>query len=1071
MSTPSVQENLSLESLVAQVVDEFVERQKRGEQPDVEEYAARHPQAGVVLRKVLASLQLLALSASAGAAEPGVAPEDPVAGTLGDFRIVQELGRGGMGIVYEAEQMCRRVALKILPFAAALDPKQLQRFKNEAQAAAHLQHQHIVPVHYVGCERGVHFYAMQYVEGQTLATLIRELRHLAGLEKAVPASAAEAACALASELASGRWAPVKRRDGEVVQPCGREQATGPYLATSPPRQRTIPPAQDATPPAPALSTECSIRSSGFFRTVAHLGVQAAEAMEHAHQMGVIHRDIKPANLLLDAAGSLWVTDFGLAKLRSEAGLTMTGDLVGTLRYMSPEQALAKCVAVDTRTDVYSLGVTLYELLTLEPAYNGRNREDVLRQIAFEEPRPPSRLNKSVAAELETIVLKAMAKNPEERYATAQELADDLRRYLEDKPIRAKRPTLRQRAVKWARRHKTAVRAALVVLVLAMVALAVSTALIWRAKEDLGKALERERQTSYYQRIALAEREWSANSLGRVEELLEACPPDLRGWEWHYLKRLRLQSIPEMRHDAAVFSAVFSPDDRWIASGDLNGRVTVWDATTGRVQHGYPAHERHVRCVAFSPDGQLLATASWDRTVKVWNFDPERAGGGNTPLLMLTGHQAPVSSVAFSPDSQRLASAGDDKTVRVWDAATGHQILTLPGPPTGHEIVIPAGPTTSLQYVAYSPDGQHLASASGATVIIWDATTGSEKQPLRGHKIPVVSMSFSHDGKQLASAASDADTRADGEVKVWDTQTGQEVLSLRGHVAWVLCVAFSPDGRRLATAGLEGNIKLWDLATGQEVLTLRGHRGGIRSLAFSRDGNRLVSACQDRTVRVWDATPLQGEARQEVATFRGHNGGVRSVAFSPDGRQLASAGDDAKVFVWDFMGGLAGVAKSLIVPLSGGTAIYSNVTFSSDGQLLASGGGGGQLRGGLKVWEATTWKELYMDPTMGCPVAFSPDAQHLAAVRTEFGIAILGATTGREIHTLRGHTWAISAMAFSPSPGPVRFASAGSEGTVRIWDLATGGGNILQELHHTDVVHTVAFSPGGKYLASGDGIGP
>src|SRR5262249_15066001 len=185
MSNVSLQDHPSLESLVAQVVDEFVERQKRGEQPDVEEYAARHPQAAMVLRKVLASLQLLALSASAGAAEPGVAPEGPVAGTLGDFRIVQEIGRGGMGIVYEAEQisLSRRVALKILPFAAALDPKQLQRFKNEAQAAAHLQHQHIVPVHYVGCERGVHFYAMQYIEGQTLAAVIRELRQLAGLEK------------------------------------------------------------------------------------------------------------------------------------------------------------------------------------------------------------------------------------------------------------------------------------------------------------------------------------------------------------------------------------------------------------------------------------------------------------------------------------------------------------------------------------------------------------------------------------------------------------------------------------------------------------------------------------------------------------------------------------------------------------------------------------------------------------------------------------------------------------------------------------------------------------------------
>jgi serine/threonine protein kinase len=286
------------------------------------------------------------------------------------------------------------VALKVLPFGAALDGKQLQRFKNEAQAAAGLQHQHIVPVYAVGCERGMHYYAMQFVEGQTLAALIAELRQRSG-----PEEPAGRASALAERLASGR--PLSAPESPADP-----QPTGPYVSPAG--------AAAATAPAAALPTEPSARTPGYFRGVARLGVQAAEALEHAHELGVIHRDIKPANLLVDERGNLWVTDFGLAHCQSPAGLTMTGDLVGTLRYMSPEQALAQRVLIDHRTDIYSLGATLYELLTLAPPFPGTDRQELLRQIAFEEPRPPRQLNKAIPSELETIVRKALEKNPADR---------------------------------------------------------------------------------------------------------------------------------------------------------------------------------------------------------------------------------------------------------------------------------------------------------------------------------------------------------------------------------------------------------------------------------------------------------------------------------------------------------------------------------------------------------------------------------------------------------------------------------------------------------------------------------
>jgi serine/threonine protein kinase/Flp pilus assembly protein TadD len=463
MNTAGATQDVSLESLVAQLADEFVARLERGERPDVEEYLARYPQHAAVIRNLLASLQFIRLSAADASATPAAptGPTEPEA-PLGDFRIVREVGRGGMGVVYEAVQISlgRRVALKVLPFAAALDPRQLQRFKNEAQAAAHLHHTNIVPVYGVGCERGVHYYAMQFIEGHTLAAMIHELRQLAGLDAPPTEGLGAAAQPMAHDLVSGRWAPAQRRHADP-------ELTGPYT----PSPLTGPALHPATP----LTSGQSARGQAFFRTAANLGVQTAQALEHAHQLGVIHRDIKPANLLVDERGNLWVTDFGLAHCQSQAGLTMTGDLLGTLRYMSPEQVLARRVLVDHRTDVYSLGVTLYELLTLEPAFAGTDRAALLRQIAFEEPRPPRQLNRGIPAELETIVLQAVAKNPAERYATAQELADDLERFLQNKPIHARRPSMVQKVWKWSRRHQAVV---LTTTALTMAFLMLAVALLW-----------------------------------------------------------------------------------------------------------------------------------------------------------------------------------------------------------------------------------------------------------------------------------------------------------------------------------------------------------------------------------------------------------------------------------------------------------------------------------------------------------------------------------------------------------------------------------------------------------------
>ncbi len=470
MSDIAVSETANMDSLVGQVADEFLERLERGEDPQVEEYAEQHPQIAAILGQVLPALRVMrstllrsTTSRTQSPTSPGDLGEGAV-GQLGDYRILREVGRGGMGVVYEAEQVSlgRRVALKVLPFAAAVEPRQLQRFKQEAQAAAHLLHQNIVAVYAVGCERGVHYYAMQFVDGQSLAALTAELAH------------------------------------QTPQPNDRPSPTTP----------PCPAAETVSEPIGRMLTERTSGSPNFFRSVAQLGVQAAEALEYAHQQGIVHRDVKPANLLVDGRGQLWVADFGLARFHREVGLTQSGDVVGTLRYISPEQALGPHALVDQRTDVYGLGATLYELLTRRPIHDGHDRNALLRQIERDEPVSVRKRNPAVPTELETIIHKALAHHPADRYSTAQELADDLRRFLEDKPIHAKRPNLLQRFAKWRRRHPGVVRAAAILLVAGVAALSVGTAVIWREKENAKLAqaqseVERRRADVRYRLARLA----------------------------------------------------------------------------------------------------------------------------------------------------------------------------------------------------------------------------------------------------------------------------------------------------------------------------------------------------------------------------------------------------------------------------------------------------------------------------------------------------------------------------------------------------------------------------------------
>jgi WD40 repeat protein len=937
-------------------------------------------------------------------AESGGPDADP--GTrlrLGDYKLLEEIARGGMGVVYRARQLSlnRLVALKVVlhgPFSSA---DFVRRFHQEAQVVAALRHPNIVVIYEVGEDRGNHFLALELVEGGSFAELARER---------------------------------------------------PLLVK---------------------------RAANYLKIV-------AEAVEHAHQRGVLHRDLKPSNILLDGLDQPRVTDFGLAKLvNQDAALTVTGQALGSPNYMPPEQAAGKFSDCTPQSDVYSLGAILYELLTGRPPFQGETLQAILLQAQNAEPVPPRRLNPGTPEDLQTICLKCLQKEPARRYSSARELAEDLERFLDGKPIRARPVAPLERAWLWCRRRPRL--AALVAGLIAAVVLGVAGVFWqWRLAEGHAQGELRQRRIAerdaaatrlnlYAADVAVASQAIQNDNLGLARRTLAGLRPqpgetDLRGFEWRYLWQLcrGTQLAALTGHERTVTCSAFSPEGRRLVTGGMDGVAKVWDVMEHKCLATLAVTTQAVWSVNFTPDGKYLMTgcnesvAFWDTTSwRVWtNYPGQLAALSKTGTFLATTEGSPFfwepagavrlwnwrtgqllrrldqpgRAPALSSDGRLLALAGAKSGITVWDTATGQRLREWPT----------KNPIWSLHF---SPDGQELLSAGWSSeVTLWTLAGQPPARTLSGHRLHVWSAVFDEAGGTIATTSSDQ------TVRLWDAATLEPKSVLRGHDSEVWCAAFSPDGRLLASGGKDQQVLLWSTAAAPQADLPHDM---VRRPTISPDGKWVATIDPaSGNSKLWNVADL-ALMGQRPAEGRG------IIGFSRDGKCVATLDDDPLRLRFWLPDGVIPERQTVLEGVPTKKPQFAFIGMSPERAFFLAIDGTGRMH----IWNTDTGKLVRTIQGPAPPLrnaALSPRGKQIAVcVERENVARLYEVDTGTERH-LAGHRDFVSGLAFSPDGATL--ATGSMDGTIGLWNTQTGAALATLPGHMQETTD-VAFSPDGRTLAS------